>query len=43
MKIGRSVEEVCVLRDTSLKYILLMSFHGVTMFVGIGHVGIAQQ
>ena len=24
-------------------YILLMSVHGVTMFVGIGHVGVVQQ
>ena len=37
------MEEVCVLRDTSLIYILLMSVHGVTVFVGIGHVGVAQQ
>ena len=43
MKIGGSLEEVCVLRDTSLIYILLMSVRGVTMFVGIGHVGVAQQ
>ena len=38
MKIGGSLEEVCVLRDTSL-----MSVHGVTVFVGIGHIGVAQK
>ena len=36
------MEEVCVLRDTSLKKNAIESV-GVTMFVGIGHVGVAHQ
>ena len=34
---------MCVERYIIKIYILLMSVHGVTMFVGIGHVGVAQQ